>query len=852
MAQQVVPVPNPKFQVGGLQTTAPSIVSHRVVKIPATFATTYTGQRIAADGLSASSTTMKFNIASNEDFADLSKFILVFDVTWIGPQAVSSGAGSIENGIPLNLVYDQSTQAFIAQITFGSPQGMKFEEIQNYNLFSNIVTQHTETSMHKEQSLLDHCEYLPELDKPNDLRKMFDGKLTFREKARIRIGQRTRIFLRFHHSSFLNNQNVIPLFLLRNGIETQILLESPHKMVTFGSFNGQSLDAIEPLTIGADGTSEEAAWFIGPGVTTVNDAGAVTARSRTDCIGTVTPSPLVLNLLARRTNANTLELAPTVNTMWLSWRIAKKIYDRVNQRNSGALPAGEVHVVPISIYELGTIVWSGFILIDPKSHGDATILKNASRNTQQIEQPAITALYTDFTDAQFNIDHFSAGATYADACLLRLPTMGAVAGTVTIPAQSAHEAARSQAIASLRSIDVQDRKHVVRNTITFNAISRAVQSGVPVGPQTYIGFPMYSMNDYEAVPYINPTSLESTPDMGAIATTIAQRDGEAVFHLGDIVTLQYASARTADARFQNWVPVNPTQNPVASALALWNVPPNQRKISYKIEKAEMLMRLLKPTSEEFAKWQAMFQSPSGIPIKMNSIIYRKQTFNWSSGVTQVNLPISVRSLKQIFFVIQDASCDLEPANTINALTLPNLSTFQARRLSRYEVIVGGQQYPIYPLDLKDNNFLNTVYGEDHIPEVESAFGISGSGSFNPSFSKANYKQVRNMLAGGFLGQSHQSVRQSYVALTGAQRCVYVDTPGKVFAMSLCKDEVNSFATGIDSSQSGAVSMNLYFGNPDGDVISSGFQVTPRPYDLHIFAICDRVVTLQEAANLARQ
>lgn len=867
MAQQVVPVPNPKFQTGGLQTVAPTIVSHRTVKIPATFATTYTGQRITPDGLASSSTTMKFNIASNEDFLDLNKFILCFDVTWIGPNPKATvGANAHEYGLPLNLTYDQSIQSFIAQITWGSPQGMKFEEIQNYNLFANMIAQHTESSMHKERNFLDYSEFIKEQDKPSDIRKLFDGKMTFREYSRIRIGERTRVFLRFHHSSWLNNQSVIPLFLLRNGVECQILLESPHKMVHFGTFAGSSNDLVVNCSAAASTVAgdEIPNYYIGNGITTVNASGTVT-RVAHDAIALNASIPYFKNNLGRVNTNNALEEAPSLNTVWIKLGLAHRILEACGYFQRPTVMSRKVYAVPVSFYELGTIVWSGFFLVDPTSHTSAGSLKHLIDTCGNFNATAVLGNYatafTALTDARFEVGNTSAiQATPTTATNIIIPALAVASATCAGNENTGvqlYDAARSLAIASVPQIDIQDRVAYVKPLLSALSAERtAALNIIGNASKLVLGFPLYSLNDREPVPYITPgatnTSMSAAADLLAANNSIYERDGQMVVHLGDIVPLSVAHSRVPDGTHQRFIPENPVQNGLASILAMWTVNPNNRKVAYKIEKAEMMMRLLKPTSEEFAKWQSMFQQPSGIPIKMNSVIYRKQSVVQSAGQVQINLPVSVRSLKQIFFVIQDSCCDVEPANALNALCIPSLSTFQSRRLTRYEVIVGGQQYPIYPLDLLDTSYTNTRYGEDHIPELEAAFGVSGNASFNASFSKAGYKQIRNMLAGGYLNQNINNVHALYSAATTSQRCCYVDTASKVFAMSICKDDVNSFATGIDSSQSGAISMNLYFNDKNLDVVSKIFQSDPRPMDVHIFAICDRVVTLQEAANLARQ
>lgn len=865
MAQQVIPVPNPKFQVSGLQTTASSIVSHRNVKIPATFATTYTGQKNGAVGVNATSTTMKFNIADNENFVDLSKFMVCFDVTWIGPKPRARGGVGLEWGKQMNLVYDQSTQAFVAQLTFGSPQGMKFEEIDHYNLFANLISQHTESSMHKERSLLDFSEFVKENDKSNDLRKLFDGKLTFIESSRIRIGVRTRIFLRFHHSSWLNNQAVLPLFLLRNGIECNITLESPHKMIHFGPLSGSQSDFVLTHHTSRWGPN----FFIGTGITSVNTSGVATRKEPVNAL-VLSPAifPIIKNLLTCVNENGIPQAAPSMNTLWLPHNIAQNLFNQIDipRRENSAL-ASEVCVVPISIYELGTLVWSGVILIDPDSHTTHVggIIRGVA-NTGTLGRRSTLFPNTLVASSWVSNANLMPKRDY-DAKADSLTLSGGAFWVLDLPGVDIDEATFTTRAAASRElipqIDQQEYEGRWHRSVYPGFQLDVTEKKVEDGLRDYVlGFPMYSLNDQQPIPYINLGDAPTAAELGDATVNLSYRNTKIVFHVKDTVTLAHTEARagggatfadnTIDDLSVRWEPVDAGQNGVASALALWNMKPSERLITYKIEKAEMLMRLLKPTSEEFGRWQAMFQQPSGIPIKMNSVIYRKQSFTFSRGVTQVNLPLSVRSLKQIFFVIQDPVCDTEPANTICALSIPNLSTFQSRRLTRYEVIVGGQQYPVYPLMLKDTNYTDSIYGEDHIPELESAFGAASNSSFNPSFSKAGYKQVRNLLAGGYLDQAETSVLTTAKAMGINNRCCYVDTASKVFGMSICKDEVNTFATGIDSSQSGAISMNLYFADDNGDVVPSSFQTTPRNYDIHIFAVCDAVVTMQEAANFKRQ
>lgn len=74
----------------------------------------------------------------------------------------------------------------------------------------------------------------------------------------------------------------------------------------------------------------------------------------------------------------------------------------------------------------------------------------------------------------------------------------------------------------------------------------------------------------------------------------------------------------------------------------------------------------------------------------------------------------------------------------------------------------------------------------------------------------------------------------------------LDASGFILAFSLQKDDMNGFSTGIDSSQSGAVNLNLYFqdSNYDGNYFNENI-------DCHTFVVADAVFTKQNDADLVR-
>jgi len=270
-----------------------------------------------------------------------------------------------------------------------------------------------------------------------------------------------------------------------------------------------------------------------------------------------------------------------------------------------------------------------------------------------------------------------------------------------------------------------------------------------------------------------------------------------------------------------------------------------------------MLNLIKPSAEVAMKWQQDFASPSGIAVKFKKVIYRKNSFNeQSSGLLQITLPISVRSLTGLIFVLQDPALDAVPNNVINNMILANLSTFQNRRLTEQYVQVGGQQYPVYMYQMRPDGD-GTQYWEAHLIEAEKLFAVAGNSSFNASLSKPMLKKTRNMIAGGWLGSSNPIQRGN---LGPSNRCTYLDTSGSVYSMNLAKDWMRTFTCGIDSSAVGNISLNLQFKDPsNASNVSTAFGPTSggtnqsgsRAFSIHMFALCDAVLTLQESANMVR-
>lgn len=277
---------------------------------------------------------------------------------------------------------------------------------------------------------------------------------------------------------------------------------------------------------------------------------------------------------------------------------------------------------------------------------------------------------------------------------------------------------------------------------------------------------------------------------------------------------------------------------------------------YKLENLEMLLDIVKPSSEDFLKFQQAFQKPSGIPYVFKRFVHVIRTISANnSGQVQLNLPVAVRSLTGIFLVLQDPICKLAGSDATRKF-FPMTSSFMRRGLSRAEIIVGGQITPVYPLwfrvdgkeiaDAIDQK--GTLYGNEHIPELENFYAASSSNSFNPSFKRTSLQKTRNYGLCGLFNQG-ETRSQTYEHPLDSSKLIacpsYVDSSAFVLGFSLAKDDINTFATGIDSSQSGAITLNLYFKDAD-----SG-QYIGRDIDCHIWLTCDAVFTVQNDANLVR-
>ena len=829
MAQRVEAVENPRYGVSGLSTTSGTIVSTRTVMVPPTIQGTFKGMGDYSNG---GNQYIQFQVADNECYMDNKCLYMICDLLVYGPNNSELNPLGPKYGNPIDLRFDQSSDALFSQLTIGSPQGLKIEEIQQYNMWANIIRLHTESAAHKEHDLLRYTEYSKDIGKEYGLQHLTDD--AWRKPVQIPIGVKTRMAFRFDFADSLQNMEMFPLFLMRNGLQITIYLENAYKAMYCPSGFSNARDiclrsdiSFRPYLFNK-GVVKVSGGIQAVGIT-VNENTVKETQNIIPPYGTLSSAFSGEKIVA--STASLLVASGEANAILAQCGAADFAHNRTR-----------FFACPVTIKEFNQIVWSGFALI-----------------------PSYLPNQLFLHDQYSELD----GYTYAH-CYTNLEAVVTVSKT-NAQISSLIENARSL----VKQLDHDGSEPFVRtNDATLTSISfQRYPSGtqhdllIRDGIDMYAMWSLFSFNDMEQIPFAR---LDDIADVIECNNHHMYSGGEVIFHCADAVKLYTDGNANYVATDSSQVPVapdyletvfnvlDPSRNALSSVLSQWSLPESQRKFRYEISNPQLMLNLVKPSAEVAMRAQQDFTSPSGIAVKYKKVIYQKKSFNdQTSGLLQVTIPVSVRSLTGVIFVIQDPALDAVPNNVINNMLLANLSTFQNRRLTEQYIQVGGQQYPVYMYQMRPDGD-KTQYWEAHVLELEKLFGVAGNASFNASLSRPMIKKTRNMLAGGYLGANNPIQLGN---LGPSQRCTYTDSSGVVYGMNLAKDWVRTFTCGIDSSAVGNISLNLQFKDPNGSSnISTAFgasnnggsnQSGSRAFSLHMFIVCDAVVTYQESANMVR-
>lgn len=271
--------------------------------------------------------------------------------------------------------------------------------------------------------------------------------------------------------------------------------------------------------------------------------------------------------------------------------------------------------------------------------------------------------------------------------------------------------------------------------------------------------------------------------------------------------------------------------------------------NYAVENAELIMDYVKPSSEVMVSYINQFNSPSGIPYSYLRSFYHLRIASGGSAQAplQITLPFSVRSLKAIIVVITDP-LSTYVGNDQTIYKFPSLSAFQMRGLREAQLVVGAQQFPAYQLKF-DMAGSRGNYVCQQLPELETiAASLFSSGSH--TFTKTGlhpygedyrdfgfYDRVPLLTAG--------SAQASFDSVANSQNdpsfgTFYRDTRDFILGFSTQKFD-GDFASGIDTTASGSLSLNLTFDQ----------HLVGRDRMIHIWGLADAVFTLQKDASLVR-
>lgn len=268
--------------------------------------------------------------------------------------------------------------------------------------------------------------------------------------------------------------------------------------------------------------------------------------------------------------------------------------------------------------------------------------------------------------------------------------------------------------------------------------------------------------------------------------------------------------------------------------------------NYKIENAELMMDFVKPSSEVMVSYINQYNSPGGIPYSyLRTFYHTKMTESGTSqSPFQMTLPFSVRSLKAVIVAISDPLSSYT-GNDNTYVLFPSLSAFQMRGLREAQLVVGAQQFPSYQLRFDqpaDSPFVN-----QHLPELElitSTMFSTGNHSMKP---KKLLRYGEDYSDFGFYDATQSKAGSDAAAVTalianrgvvGNSKC-YRDTRDFILGFSTQKFD-GDFASGIDTTASGSVTLNLYF-----DAHGS------RARQIHVWGLADAVFTCQKDASLVR-
>jgi hypothetical protein len=818
--QKIISIPDERFTVPPVTTSAQAVISRRWIKFPINTSGTHSHLRNTQ-----LPSTIYTDFGDNENIVDLKNTHLEFDFTgtWIDDIEGSYISPSLTPN------FDQNSQALVSRLRIGTSQGMEIEQIQGYNKIANIIGAYSTSVASKEYHLTNESSFSKQVyDNRGQSELCGDSNYAPTATQGPPHNVQKRIILRLLHSSFFNSVGYLPLFLFRNGMRVELDFEDVVRAFVYetnasnSAINGAI--TIPQFIFGGDTTLAGVSqyrptfnWFVTEG----NMAGDGSANHDHPLVLgadqieqqagiTFPPTWFTKNTVNVPVNSPFHQIK---NFIHLPINFTAQMLSRLPGIVDDLISTAEYMMfgIPVTIYENGELKFRGFIGIPA---GTTAVAENYS-----------VATHTP---------------------MVSVGTLSTRNGAAPIAALSGLAYANGDVSAIVPGLT---------RACTYHFFPLYTWDHV-YGAAATIPYKMFGQNVPAPGTAPNPDWVNYLENAYLLNATV-NIDLENIFAFPT-----YAGVAGADA-LNTKTPNHHLKDP--RAIDLWAIPVLGRSLikwNYTTTNIEWRMSLIKPSSDVFTQYTTAFQKDIGIPYPFTRVFQFTRTLSATeNGQQQIQIPISVRSLKSCLVVLGDQVFDNYPADSQQRFFIPMLSTFQRRGISRMELVTGGTVKPEYRIQF------DPKCGTSHIPLVENFFGLDGMTSFNPSFHRMFLGKTRNLLATGNLGVPIATIFAAWrtnnttppQSVTGiephAQTVTYTDASRFVWGINLAKKDTQGFASGLDTSMSGSLILNLYFGSETAPV-KAGENYDPgsllqRPVTVWIYCLADALFTAQNDANLVR-
>jgi len=317
----------------------------------------------------------------------------------------------------------------------------------------------------------------------------------------------------------------------------------------------------------------------------------------------------------------------------------------------------------------------------------------------------------------------------------------------------------------------------------------------------------------------------STPAIGLLGLLVEKTHSPYIFPATLTAADVYATLNTKNTKFQtSVVPVPGFKLGNVTGALNYYIP----SWNYEISNLEMLCDFVKPSAMVFQQYVQQFSSESGIAYPFTRVLYHSYlAVGGSANTYNIQIPFQVRSLRGIMIAITDKA-SVQTTGDATCYNYPAKSSFMTRGLQYAQLFVGAQTYPARRFD-----FTQGVYTVAQLNELESMLGVLGNPQYTPQFIPSKLKKTSRDYA------RYGSWDQTWVS-GGSNLTGYRDTSKFVLAFNTQKID-GDFASGVDTSQSVSIILNMILGQ----------HALQRDRLIHIFGICDAVVTFQNDATLVR-